>query len=278
MDIICHAFPAWEGNYLKSTVELMKCLAARHRVLYVDYAYKWTDFFKSLWGKSTASWQRMLGWAPRLRRVTLENGAAIQVLTLPPVLPSNFLHSPRLHDAINRFNGLFIRYSVRRAQSQLAIQQPVVVNAFNPGFGLLLAGRLRESRLVYYCYDEIGAATWAGRHGARLEREFLQKCDGVAVSSSGLLRSKSALHDRVSLVKNGVDFELFQREIPVDDLPIVPDLLVGQPVVGYLGSVDDRLDFELLERLFVTFPQYRFLFVGRVQSDAIRQRLTRHPN
>ena len=62
MDIICIAFPAWEGNYLKSTVQLMKELALSQRVLYVDYAYTWKDFIQSIRGKNFASWQRMIGW------------------------------------------------------------------------------------------------------------------------------------------------------------------------------------------------------------------------
>ena len=36
-DIVCVAFPSWEGNYVKSTVKLMEELAQRHRIVYIDY-------------------------------------------------------------------------------------------------------------------------------------------------------------------------------------------------------------------------------------------------
>ena len=43
LDIVCHAFPSWRGDYLKSTVQLMKELAVNHNVLYIDYAYSIKD-------------------------------------------------------------------------------------------------------------------------------------------------------------------------------------------------------------------------------------------
>lgn len=278
MDIICHAFPAWEGNYVKSTVELMKAAAHQgHRVLYVDYAYTWTDFVKSLLGKGHASWRRMLGLQPRLRREGMGDTAPY-VLTLPPVLPANFLKNPRLHDAVNRWNSFFVGRHIRRATRSLDMDAPTVVNAFNPGFGTHLAGKLGEKRLVYYCYDEIGAANWAGRHGARLEQQLVQQCDAVIVSSEGLQQKQQARHDSVFVVKNGVDADLFFADIPADQLPEVPSHQPGEKIVGYLGSVDDRLDFDLLERLFRQFSDARFVFVGRVQNESVRARLVAFPN
>jgi len=301
MNIVCHAFPAWDGDYVKSTVELMKAAAGQgHRVLYVDYAYTWTDFFKSIIGKSHASWRRMLGLEQRLRTLPLSASGhktsnvagekaiaghpdagkdkSIYVLSLPPVFPANFLKNPRLHDSINRLNSVFIKKSICRALKILDMEAPVVVNAFNPGFGVHLAGKLGEQRLLYYCYDEIGAAAWANRHGSRLEQAFLKKCDAVIVSSEGLLQKQKGRHDSVFLVKNGVDIDLFSAEIPPESFPEIPASNPGEQIIGYLGSVDDRLDIPLLERLFQKFPDARFLFVGRVQPGALRERLAAFPN
>lgn len=274
MNIVCHAFPAWDGNYVKSTVELMKAAAAQgHRILYVDYAYTWTDFFKGILGKSGAPWRRMVGVSPRIRS---EQG--LHILSLPPVLPSNFLKNPRWHDVVDRLNSKWMGHFIRRATRQLGMEGATVVNAFNPSFGVHLAGRLGERRLVYYCYDEIGAAAWAGRHGARLERKFMGHCDAVVVSSEGLRTKQAARHDAVFTVKNGVDATLFCAEVPQAALPTLPNWAQGQPVIGYLGSVDDRLDIGLLEGLFRQFAHAKFVFVGRVQDRALQARLAAFPN
>ncbi|EMR04642.1 glycosyltransferase [Cesiribacter andamanensis] len=48
--------------------------------------------------------------------------------------------------------------------------------------------------------------------------------------------------------------------------------------MGYLGSVDDRLDGELLEHCFVQLPEYRFVFTGRIVDEALAERFRRYPN
>jgi glycosyltransferase involved in cell wall biosynthesis len=288
-DIICLAFPAWEGNYLKSTVQLMKELAINNSVLYVDYAYTWKDFFNSLRGKGFASWQRMLGLKPRLRREILDNGAAISILTLPPVIPTNFIKNPKLFDKINSLNAYFMEQTIKKAQLNLGMTASLtltssshsgvtVINAFNPVFGVHLAGKFGEKQLIYYCYDEISAANWANRHGARLENRFIKMVDRVVVTSQGLFDKKSKLHDQCDLIKNGVDFDLFS----VENRAAEPIEMIGPPqyekTVGYLGSVDERLDYDLIETVIRTTPQYQYLFVGRVTTKTYENRLKQYSN
>jgi glycosyltransferase involved in cell wall biosynthesis len=279
MDIVIHAFPAWEGNYLKSTVQLATELAQQHRVLYIDYAYTLKDCWNSWRGRGFARWRRLLGVDERLQRVDLPNGAWLRVLSVPPILPANFLKNPMAYDAVMGANAALIRPHIQRAISQLGFENFTVVNAFNPALGVHLAGKLGEKRLVYYCYDEISAANWAKEHGARLERAFIKKVDAVIVSSEGLYKRKAALHPETHVVKNGVDFDLFNQKTPpsVTD-PIFSEIVktkaVQTPTIGYLGSVDERLDYDLLEKLAQETPQYRYVFVGRVLSESVKNRLS----
>jgi glycosyltransferase involved in cell wall biosynthesis len=287
-DIICLAFPAWEGNYLKSTVQLMKELAKTNRVLYVDYAYTWKDFINSLRGKGFANWQRMLGFQPRLRTETLENGADIYILTLPPVIPTNFIKNSTFFDKINAFNAYFMEKTIKKAQRNLGMLPPsvystsgselTVINAFNPIFGVHLGGKFDEKHLIYYCYDEINAATWAKRHGARLENRFIKMVDTVVVTSQGLLDKKSKLHDNCHLVKNGVDFDLFASEKTQTLSYPFPNAGQYEKTIGYLGSVDERLDYDLIENVIKQTPQYQYIFVGRVTTVAYENRLKKYPN
>lgn len=275
-DIVCVAFPAWEGNYLKSTVQLMTELTRLgHRVLYVDYAYTWKDFAQSLMDKGFATWQRMIGVKQRLRTVSLDNGAEIHVLTLPPILPINFLKNHTAYDVFNAFNAFFIKNAILKAMKTLGMTAPTVVNAFNPSLGSLLAGKLNESKLIYYCYDEIGAATWASRHGERLETAFLKKADAIIVTSQGLFDKKSKQKTPCFLIKNGVDYDLFSRKTSISQsIPLEKD----KKTIGYLGSVDERVDYALLEKLISTTPQYNYVFVGRVTQSAYEKRLSVFPN
>ena len=275
-DIVCVAFPAWKGNYLKSTVQLMTELALHgHHVLYVNYAFTWKDFILSLFGKGYISWKRLAGVKSRLSIMPLDNGAEIHLLTLPPILPINFIKTPKLYDAISSINSFFIKRSILKAMDSVGMTSPTVVNAFNPTVGNALVSQLNESKLIYYCYDDIGSARWASRHGKRLEDDFIKKADTVIVTSQGLFDKKSKENPNCFLIKNGVDFNLFSKKS--SDLPQVL-LESDKKTIGYLGSVDERVDYDLLEKLISTTPQYNYVFVGRVTQSAYEKRLLVFPN
>ncbi len=276
MDILCIGFPAWEGDYLKSTVQLVGELARQHRVLYVEYPFTWKDVAMGILGKSRAPWRRILGRENRLRTLPLPNGASVDVLTLPPMLPVNFLRGEQAYDLWMGQNAKRAFASIRRAMDVLGMSRPLVLNAFNPFLGVFLARQFDERALVYYCYDEIGGARWANRHGARLERQFLRQVDAVVASSKPLFEKKKTTAARAFLVKNGVDFDLFNRP----NLSPQPSTRAPQPspTIGYLGSVDERLDYDLLETLAQARPDWHFRFVGRANCPAGVERLQRFAN
>lgn len=271
-DIVCISFPSWNGTYMKSTVQLMKRLALTNKVLFVDYPYTYKDMAASFIGHQHAPVDRMLDKKKRLRKVKIARDRYISVLTLPPTLPINFLPEGNVYDRLLDINGSIVLPEIKKAMIRLKMHNPIVINAFNPFLGLPLAGKLNESLLVYYCYDDIGGAAWAGKHGARLEQQFIQKSDAVITSSEGLFKKCKSQNANTFVVKNGVDFRLFeqgQRDQTKD-----PSNLC----IGYLGSLNDRLNYELLSEMCKQAPEYTFLFVGRVTSDKARSYLGRYSN
>ncbi|GAB3177191.1 glycosyltransferase [Telluribacter humicola] len=259
-DIVCVAFPAWEGNYVKSTVKLMEELAKRHRILYVDYQYTWKDTLMGLLKSTPVPVSRMLGVSSRLREIQVGD-ATVHVLTPPPVLPVNFLKSTKLYDTIQRLNAGIVQRAIRKAYSTLNVTNPVVINAFNPAMGVPLTGKLNERSLIYYCYDEISACAWAKDHGARSEVQFSELVDAIVVSSEGLLKTKQRYGKPAFIVNNGVDFNEFQKGyIPIADKPT-------SNVLGYVGSIDSRLDYNLLIKLAQKLQDQKLLMVGRIVYD-----------
>ncbi len=272
-DIVCVALPTWEGDYMKTIVQIMSLLAKRHRVLYVDYTFTWKDALMSAMGKQKAPWQRMLGISPRLRKIQTRFGSEVHVLTPPPVLPANWISSPNLYKAVMAQEGKKVGESIRSAIHDLGFESPIVINAFSPFFGVPMAGKLDESLLVYYCYDEISAAQWCGKHGAWQEDIFLKQADGVITTSESLLTAKSKINPNAYLVENGVDYNLFHQGFK--ELPPAKD---KQKVIGYLGSVDDRIDADLLAYCFEEMPDYKFVITGRIVSQAMADRFRKYAN
>lgn len=262
MDIVCVALPAFDGNYVKSTVELMTELAVRHRVLYLDYAYTWSDLFRAIFKNTNKlSVTRLLGIRRRLVVRQLANGASIFLLTPPPIIPSNFLPEGKLYQCLMAFNGWLVKKTIQKSMKRLGFNKPLVVNAFNPYLGNPLANKLEESKLVYYCYDEISACNWTKKHGGKLEQDFMLKVDAVIVSSEGLYHSKNQYNKNCYTIKNGVKMDFLQSKIGLE----IPQ---NEPMrLGYIGSIDSRIDYDLLIEIVTQNPDKELVMVGRVVFD-----------
>ena len=143
--------------------------------------------------------------------------------------------------------------------------------AFNQAMGVTTGRRFNEQVLIYHCYDEIhGAHEWRQKHGIALENRLLKIVDGVIVTSQGLYNSKRDLCKTCFMVKNAVNFNLFSRGFHsrIDALK----------TVGYIGTIDERLDYDLLQYLLTQMADVKFVFVGRINTRSGDTVLHRFPN
>lgn len=269
-DIICFTMTTWEGDYMKTIVHVMGSLAGNHRVLFVDYPFTLKDMLFSMLGKGNAPVKRLLQLKPRLRKVQYKSNELYH-LTLPPIMPTNWIEEASQFDKRIKVETKKIEKAVREAMSRIRMKNPVVINAFNPIIGDSLVGKFSEELLIYYCYDEISAANWCKQHGGRKEASFMKKVDGIITTSEGLLQSKNPFNPNTFLVKNGVDTELFCQAYN-------PEIKIDNPIIGYIGSVDDRLDYDLLETVIKTHEGFDFHFVGRTTFPEGRKRLSIYSN
>lgn len=274
--ILCVGFPPWEGDYMKSTILLMKELAKYNHVLYVEYPFTWTDVITGLIGIKKRPVKRIIGTDKRLVTIPLDRNRQMHVLTLPPLIPLKWVNDEGLYEWISVRNAKKVRNAIQKALDELNFTSTIHINAFNPFLGKFLLGEFDAKLQVYYCYDQISAANWAGKHGPRLEADFIPKVDGIITSSAALFKEKSIHAKEAFLVKNGVDFDLFHQAVNIKTQHLhaeTPSL-----TVGYVGSLDNRLDYDLLEQLIQQMPDIRFLFVGRVIETVKVKKLQSYPN
>lgn len=267
-DIICITMTTWEGDYMKTIVHMMKQLSKHHRVLFVDYPFTYKDFAFSLIGRSPAPAKRMLGLNQRMRQL----GPSLYHLTLPPVLPINWISNFKIFKQASVLQGGIISHAINKASNKLNFDNPLVINAFNPLIGLPLFDKLNASETIYYCYDEIGAASWCGKHGDRMENEFIAQVDRVITTSSNLYLTKIKKNRNTFLVRNGVDYDLFRGGANQQRFS------KSSKTIGYLGSVDSRLDYDLLEEVIKAYPEHSFKFVGRITYPKGKERLNKFNN
>jgi glycosyltransferase involved in cell wall biosynthesis len=261
-NILCISGTEWHGNYIKAVVELMKVLSAGNKILFVENAYTYKDAIAGVKDKNTLDYVQALGLKSRISQIHAEHGGMVYLFTPPLVFPVSFLPPGKFYQAVLNYNGWLLRRSIRKALKQLDMCHELInFVSFNPGMGVQTGRRFNEKTLIYHCYDEVkGAHPWLSKHGVKLEQIFMKMVDAVIVTSKGLFNSKCAETKRCFIVNNAVKASLFRQGFN----PVVsPD----KKIIGYVGSVDDRLDYDILQYLFTQMPDATFTFVGRIMSE-----------
>jgi glycosyltransferase involved in cell wall biosynthesis len=273
-NILCISGTEWHGNYIKAVVELMKVLSAQNKVLFVENAYTYKDALAGVSDKNEIDFKQALGLKTRISTIQSEHGGTVYILTPPLVFPVSFLPAGVIHNNFLKFNGWVVGRSIKKALKQLGMNRDLInFTSFNPGMGVVTGHTFKEKTLIYHCYDEIkGANTWLSKHGVMLEHNFMRMADAVIVTSQGLYESKKDDCKRIYIVKNAVKIDLFRKGFN-------NHIVTLKKVIGYVGSIDDRLNYDLLQHLFTQMPDAEFVFVGRVTSERGGEAILRkYPN
>lgn len=270
--IVCLALPAWEAEYLRSTVELMKGAAQSNLVLYVDYAYTISDCIKGMLGKKKFEWKRLLGIEKRLRQVSGNTETGLYVLSLPPVFPAFKIGNYTLFKLASRFNAAFTGYFINRAIKKLQMQDVIAFNSFQPFLGLYWKIR-NQVYSVYYIYDDFSNVPWFKGFAKIEEEKFIEQTDLIIVSSNELKKRKLQFNKPVEVVYNGVHFQSFFNYLKLNGTDTA-----AVKTIGYTGTMDFRIDIDLLEYVVREMQGARFLFVGKVFDKPIYTRLGKYSN
>lgn len=118
---------------------------------------------------------------------------------------------------------------------------PMAVTAF--------AGHMDECAIVYDCMDELSLFRGAPAELVRRERELLAMADIVFAGGPKMGLAKRAANPNCFVFGCGVDEKHFANARE-KNLPLPVDLAqLPQPIFGYIGVVDERIDYELLDAL-----------------------------
>ncbi len=277
-DIVCVSVMDWEHPFASSRHHLMRELALRNRVLFVDNQINPVTAMRGL---ARAPMRRKLGaWAG-----LAENPRPIEpnlwVYTPPAVVPMGKLTDRTLFEAAYAFNQGRLRAGVREACRKLEMARPLLWISFNVLSSESLIGALDEQLVVYHCTDEITAMADTSRFAGEIERRLLARAHLTFCSSRQLAEDKAAYNPSCHFVPNGADVALFES---ARDAALTPhaclDGFRDGPVFGFAGHMEERFDFELLEALAEVRPDWRFALAGPVAASRreAAERLARRPN
>jgi glycosyltransferase involved in cell wall biosynthesis len=133
---------------------------------------------------------------------------------------------------------------------------------YTPMMQLQVASFGRAAALVYDCMDELSQFHGAPAGLLRREAMLLSAADLVLCGGPALYDSKRQRHENVHAFGCGVDYEHFHRARETaahEALASVP-----RPRLGYVGAIDERLDYELLASVARAHPEWSLVLVGPV--------------
>lgn len=263
-DIICLSSQDWNDLWTRKQRFMQRFARQGNRVLYVE-----TQASLASVGLLKADWRRAVRWlaGPRLIEKNL------YVATLPLVLP--FF---QMSVGINTLNNMFLLPLLRHWTKVLGFQQPILWT-YNP-FSESFIGRLGERFAVYECVDEWSAAKGLVRSKViqKLEKRLIEKVRLVIVTHENLYCSKRAFAKNIHVISNGADVEHFKKA-SLCDTPVAQEIqAIPQPIIGFLGTIQYWIDFDLLRFLALARPQWSFVVIGPKGRLAQVEKIENLPN
>ena len=249
------------GRHPSSTQHLLGHLARTRRILYLNSIGlrrpRLTDA-----GRAVAKLGAMLRGGAEDTPSSLAAGRPETVMS-PPAVP---LPGARLARLANR---RLWRHSVGGRVRAMGLDRPILWTSLPTALDARHA--LPHRALVYYCGDEFGALDGVDHVPIlAMERELADAADLIVVSHPRLAAKFDPA--KTALLPHGVDLARFDRLGGPDP--------AAARVAGFLGRLDDRLDYDAIARAAARLPGWSFRLVGPVApcAEAAVQALTRLPN
>lgn len=263
LPIIMCSMSRWDGDLSSAAFSIAKELSKTNKIFYIDYPYTIKDFITERKDSSLAHRREaVLKGKDIYTRVPglSENFIAV---TPPMMLSLNFLPDGVLYNKLNRINNKRFFSTVQRILDDHGIDRFIFFNSFNPFYGVRLENHIKPEVFIYQSRDDIRAFQEGVRHGVAGERVALKNADVILATSTNLKKVLEKDGGReVHLLPNAAQNDLFKETLTKKfDRP---EELAGndKPVVGYIGHIGLRNDFQLFAKMVKAHPDKLFLMVG----------------
>lgn len=236
----------WHGLWMNRQ-HLFSRIASDHNLPVLFSNGLWSSWFR----------RKALASSPYLGQFVMSDGVCVDQ---PPAL---LLRPRRLEKADHMVLKMGSYRLVRQFQKLMPPSSKRVLYICHPQYADYV-DYIPHDLLVYHAYDDFLHED--PRTELKEAEDQLLKRAELVLCSSPLLRNRfrerSGRTD-IELLINGVDFERFSEKGLDEPQDLAP---VPEPRIGYIGSINPKLDFSLIDQLTDVFLDASFVFVGRVNN------------
>ena len=162
-------------------------------------------------------------------------------------------------ESVNEINHRLISASLLDYIGELGFEE-YILWVYTPN-GYPFTNLLKPVVSLYDCVDEYSAfpGAWKGIT-MKMEAKLLKNVDMVITSAESLFHNKKGKNPNTYHVPNVGDFKHFHKAASCEPAKRIKEL--KKPVIGFVGSLNYKMDESLLEELFENYPDWSFAFVG----------------
>ncbi len=183
---------------------------------------------------------------------------SIKVYATPPVLPFGSKYR-----WINRINQRILASYVKKRMAENNMDSPVLW-AYTPS-SCDIVEHVPHTYAVYDCVDR-----HSGYKGMldpdvvdKMEEDLARQCDTVFCTADGLYDTLSQYNNKTYMIPNGANYELFSQAQRTD-LTVPADIAdIKTPIVGFVGMLQECIDYDMIIALAKARPDVTVVFVGK---------------
>lgn len=264
----------FDGNIKSTSLFIARNLAETNQVYFIDYPFTLKDYFSYM--KTDVKKERenkFSIFSDGLIDTDLPN---LKIVITPPVLPINFLPEGLIFRSLLKVNELLITLRVKKIFRDKGIKDFIFINSFNFHYPRL-ARMIKPTLTVYHCVDPM-IVPYDRKHGIISEKQLVVESDLVICTSVKLTQEKILLNSNTYFVPNASDSDNGFREVN-ENMPVHEKLKeVERPVIGYLGTIERRIDYALLKKVVDLNQDKNFVIAGPIEDGYLSNPLFRSSN
>jgi glycosyltransferase involved in cell wall biosynthesis len=267
-DIIIFSLSRYDDPISSVGFSYAKAFAQQGRVFFIEHPFTWKD--QTTESNRSALQERKPVWSggsPYLQDPDIPDN--IIYLVPPRMVPVNYLPEGMLYNGLCTLNDKKMNCLLERVIKDHGIKDFVFFNVFNPFYLNEFPASIKPACKVYLSLDDISQVEYTARHGARREEKIVGSWELAFATGKALCRKLSVSDRLVHHLPNAADFDLFNKAYKkLFDKPDELQPYHHTSIIGYTGSVEYRMDVELVDKIASQHQDKMLVLIGPVSDQA----------
>lgn len=264
------SLPRHDADFTSTPWQLARELATRQVVFFMDHPFTFWEAIKKCMSRAIQwRWKAYVG-------KTYVNKEGVVVIAAPFVWPINFLPEGKVYQFFKKWNEKILARRVNCVTDKFSVDELIYVNSFDfycHGIHQHLDKPLILK--IYHCIDPI-IKSYSKKHGQYLEPAAAREADLVISTAPALTQRfiREGINTNSFLVPNAANVALFSSQVEKSHSSL--EAISGK-VMGYLGSIERRIDYTLLTEVLELLPDWTLVLAGPVDLSYLPTQILRHP-